>query len=79
MKNIFRKIFTKKKDPLSSDEKLELIEKSSKLVGPGVFYSTLIKEPQEMGGYGFTCISIDRDGRKIVQPIGLDKILYIDC
>ena len=42
MKNIFRKIFTKKKDPLSSDEKLELIEKSSKLVGPGVFYSTLI-------------------------------------
>ena len=42
MKNIFRKKKKKKKDPLSSDEKLELIEKSSKLVGPGVFYSTLI-------------------------------------
>ena len=42
MKNIFKKIFAKKNDPLSSDEKLELIEKSSKLVGPGVFYSTII-------------------------------------
>ena len=42
MKNTFKKIFAKKNDPLSSDEKLELIEKSSKLVGPGVFYSTII-------------------------------------
>ena len=42
MKKIFKKIFTKQNDPLSSDEKLVLIEKSSKLVGPGVFYSTLI-------------------------------------
>ena len=42
MKNTFKKIFAKQHDPLSSDEKLELIEKSSKLVGPGVFYSTII-------------------------------------
>lgn len=42
MKKIFKNIFAKKNDPLSSDEKLELIEKSSKLVGPGVFYSTVI-------------------------------------
>lgn len=37
-----KKLFKKEHDPLSSDEKLQLIEKSSKLVGPGVFYSTLI-------------------------------------
>jgi Cu(I)/Ag(I) efflux system membrane protein CusA/SilA len=38
MKNIFKK----EHDPLSSEEKLKLIESSSKLVGPGVFYSTII-------------------------------------
>lgn len=37
-----KNLFKKEHDPLSSDEKLQLIEKSSKLVGPGVFYSTLI-------------------------------------
>lgn len=37
-----KNIFKKEHDPLSSEEKLQLIEKSSKLVGPGVFYSTLI-------------------------------------
>jgi Cu(I)/Ag(I) efflux system membrane protein CusA/SilA len=42
MKNFIKNIFKKQNDPLSSDEKLQLIEKSSKLVGPGVFYSTLI-------------------------------------
>ena len=30
------------KDPLTSDEKMAIIEKSSKQVGPGVFYSTII-------------------------------------
>lgn len=34
--------FKKNKDPLSSEEKMEIIEKSSKQVGPGVFYSTII-------------------------------------
>lgn len=38
MKNIFKK----EKDPLSSEERLKIIEASSKLVGPGVFYSTII-------------------------------------
>ncbi|MFV8326927.1 efflux RND transporter permease subunit [Flavobacterium sp. ZS1P14] len=42
MKDKLKKIFKKENDPLSSDEKLQLIESSSKLVGPGVFYSTVI-------------------------------------
>jgi len=42
MKNSLKKIFKKEKDPLSSEEKLKIIEESSKLVGPGVFYSTII-------------------------------------
>lgn len=42
MKNLFKNKFKKEKDPLSSEERLEIIEKSSKLVGPGVFYSTII-------------------------------------
>ena len=42
MKDKIKNIFKKEHDPLSSEEKLQLIEKSSKLVGPGVFYSTLI-------------------------------------
>jgi Cu(I)/Ag(I) efflux system membrane protein CusA/SilA len=37
-----KKIFKKAHDPLSPEEKLLLIESSSKLVGPGVFYSTII-------------------------------------
>jgi Cu(I)/Ag(I) efflux system membrane protein CusA/SilA len=42
MKEKLKNIFKKENDPLSSDEKLKLIESSSKLVGPGVFYSTII-------------------------------------
>lgn len=42
MKNKIKNIFKKENDPLSSEDKLKLIESSSKLVGPGVFYSTLI-------------------------------------
>ncbi|MFV8347379.1 efflux RND transporter permease subunit [Flavobacterium sp. ZB4P13] len=42
MKNFIKNIFKKEHDPLSSEEKLKIIESSSKLVGPGVFYSTLI-------------------------------------
>ena len=38
MKNILKK----ENDPLSPEDKLKLIESSSKLVGPGVFYSTII-------------------------------------
>lgn len=42
MKSFFKNIFKKEHDPLSSEEKLKIIESSSKLVGPGVFYSTII-------------------------------------
>ena len=38
IKNIFKKAH----DPLSPEDKMLLIESSSKLVGPGVFYSTII-------------------------------------
>lgn len=34
--------FKKNKDPLNPEEKMEIIERSSKQVGPGVFYSTII-------------------------------------
>lgn len=39
---MLKNIFQKNKDPLSSEERNEIIEKSSKQVGPGVFYSTII-------------------------------------
>lgn len=42
MKDKLKKIFKKENDPLSPEDKLKLIESSSKLVGPGVFYSTII-------------------------------------
>src|SRR6187401_552867 len=39
--NALKKIF-KNRDPLSEEERMEIIEKASKQVGPGVFYSTII-------------------------------------
>jgi Cu(I)/Ag(I) efflux system membrane protein CusA/SilA len=42
MKDKIKNIFKKEHDPLSAEERLKLIESSSKLVGPGVFYSTII-------------------------------------
>jgi Cu(I)/Ag(I) efflux system membrane protein CusA/SilA len=42
MKKLFKNIFKKEHDPLPPEERMKLIESSSKLVGPGVFYSTLI-------------------------------------
>ena len=36
------KLFNRKKDPLPAEETMSIIEKSSKQVGPGVFYSTII-------------------------------------
>ena len=38
----FKKLFVSRKDPLSSADKLVIIERSSKQVGPGVFFSTII-------------------------------------
>ncbi len=40
--NFIQKIFHKSTDPLSNEERMDLIEKSSRQVGPGVFYSTII-------------------------------------
>lgn len=34
--------FNRQKDPLTAEERMEIIKKSSKQVGPGVFYSTII-------------------------------------
>jgi len=34
--------FKRNKDPLTEEERMKIIEKSSKQVGPGVFYSTII-------------------------------------
>ena len=36
------KLFKRIKDPLTEEERMEIIEKSSQQVGPGVFYSTII-------------------------------------
>lgn len=38
----FKNKFRISKDPLTSDERSEIIEKSSKQVGPGVFFSTIV-------------------------------------
>jgi len=35
-------LFKRSKDPLTEEERMTIIEKSSKQVGPGVFYSTII-------------------------------------
>lgn len=40
--SLFKRLFSKRKDPLSAQEKLTIIATSSKQVGPGVFYSTII-------------------------------------
>ena len=40
--SFIKKIFHKNADPLSDEERMDLIEKSSRQVGPGVFYSTII-------------------------------------
>lgn len=37
-----RNLFNREKDPLTAEERMAIIEKSSKQVGPGVFYSTII-------------------------------------
>ncbi|MFN8415414.1 MAG: efflux RND transporter permease subunit [Cytophagaceae bacterium] len=41
MKKIFQKLY-KKSDPLLQEERMDIISKSSKQVGPGVFFSTIV-------------------------------------
>lgn len=42
MKKLFKKIFKRNTDPLTAEERLEVISYSSKQVGPGVFFSTIV-------------------------------------
>jgi len=46
-----KNLFKKEVDPISDEEKLKIIEASSKLVGPGVFYSTVIVIASFLPGY----------------------------
>jgi copper/silver efflux system protein len=40
--SFLKSVFKRKKDPLTPEEKLELVTKSSRQVGPGVFFSTIV-------------------------------------
>ncbi|MCR6642737.1 MAG: efflux RND transporter permease subunit [Sporocytophaga sp.] len=42
MKKLFKKLFKRNTDPLTAEERLEVISYSSKQVGPGVFFSTIV-------------------------------------
>ncbi|GAL85852.1 metal transporter [Sporocytophaga myxococcoides] len=42
MKNLFAKLFRRDSDPLAGEERMEIISYSSKQVGPGVFFSTIV-------------------------------------
>jgi Cu(I)/Ag(I) efflux system membrane protein CusA/SilA len=59
---------------LSADERMKLIESSS-VVGPGVFYSTLIVIAS------FYPFSTNGDGRKLFSPLAWTKsfILIVDA
>ncbi len=40
--SFIKSLFKKRKDPLGSEERLALVTTSSKQVGPGVFFSTIV-------------------------------------
>ncbi len=42
MKKLFKKLFKRDTDPLAAEERMEIISYSSKQVGPGVFFSTIV-------------------------------------
>jgi Cu(I)/Ag(I) efflux system membrane protein CusA/SilA len=69
MKSYLKKI--KEHDPLSADERMKLIESSSKLVGPEFLFNTYCN------CFFLPVFSTD-DGRKIIQSISVDKIIYTD-
>lgn len=70
------KWFKKNKDPLTADEKMQIIEKSSKQVGPGVFYSTIIVVTSFLPVFLLTGME-----GKLFQPLAWTKtfILLIDA
>ena len=64
--------FKRNKDPLTSEEeRMAIIEKSSKQVGPGVFYSTIIVVTSFLPVFLLTGME-----GKLFQPFGLDKNIY---
>src|SRR5436190_18071299 len=70
------KWFKQNKDPLTSEEKMEIIERASKQVGPGVFYSTIIVVTSFLPVYLLTGME-----GKLFQPLAWTKtfILLIDA
>lgn len=68
--------FKKEKDPLSSAEKMEIVERSSQQVGPGVFYSTIIVVTSFLPVFLLTGME-----GKLFQPLAWTKtfILLIDA
>jgi Cu(I)/Ag(I) efflux system membrane protein CusA/SilA len=70
------KWFKKNKDPLTVEEKMQIIEKSSKQVGPGVFYSTIIVVTSFLPVFLLTGME-----GKLFQPLAWTKtfILLIDA
>ncbi len=70
------KWFKQNKDPLTSEEKMGIIEKSSKQVGPGVFYSTIIVVTSFLPVFLLTGME-----GKLFQPLAWTKtfILLIDA
>ena len=76
MKKFIAKLFKKKKDPLNVEERMSIIEKSSKQVGPGVFYSTIIVVTSFLPVFLLTGME-----GKLFQPLAWTKtfILLIDA
>jgi len=70
------KWFKQNKDPLTSEEKMKIIENSSKQVGPGVFYSTIIVVTSFLPVFLLTGME-----GKLFQPLAWTKtfILLIDA
>ena len=76
MKKFIAKLFKKNKDPLNAEERMSIIEKSSKQVGPGVFYSTIIVVTSFLPVFLLTGME-----GKLFQPLAWTKtfILLIDA
>ncbi len=68
--------FKRNKDPLTPEERMGIIEKSSKQVGPGVFYSTIIVVTSFLPVFLLTGME-----GKLFQPLAWTKtfILLIDA
>lgn len=72
----FKNLFISKKDPLTPADKLVIIERSSKQVGPGVFFSTIIVVTSFMPVFLLTGME-----GKLFSPLAWTKtfILLVDA